>query len=234
MSASTSATAVSSMRRAPAARCASRACGYAYWARALHRRPARSTAARSRRRAPSRWTSPRAVSPEPQRRAPRSATPRHNRPWATVIPLADLRYARALPALPARRGAADRPAGRPAAAGRCATCASRSPTAATSAAATACPRRCSTATTPSCRSRSLLSFEEITRLARLFVAPRRAQAPPDRRRAAAAQAPRDAGRACSPQLRTPDGEPLDLTLTTNGSLLARKAQALQATPACSA
>jgi cyclic pyranopterin phosphate synthase len=28
-------------------------------------------------------------------------------------------------------------------------------------------------------------------------------------------------------LRTPDGQPLDLTLTTNGSLLARKAQALQ-------
>ena len=28
-------------------------------------------------------------------------------------------------------------------------------------------------------------------------------------------------------LRTPDGEPLDLTLTTNGSLLARKAQALK-------
>ena len=35
-------------------------------------------------------------------------------------------------------------------------------------------------------------------------------------------------------LRTPDGEPLDLTLTTNGSLLARKAAGAEATPACSA
>ena len=29
------------------------------------------------------------------------------------------------------------------------------------------------------------------------------------------------------ELRTPTGEPLDITLTTNGSLLARKAQALK-------
>ena len=29
------------------------------------------------------------------------------------------------------------------------------------------------------------------------------------------------------ELRTPDGEPLDLTLTTNGTLLKRKAQALK-------
>ena len=46
---------------------------------------------------------------------------------------------------------------------------------------------------------ALLSFEEITRLARLFARRRRAQAAPDRRRAAAAQEPRapgrDAGRA---------------------------------------
>jgi cyclic pyranopterin phosphate synthase len=29
------------------------------------------------------------------------------------------------------------------------------------------------------------------------------------------------------KLRTPDGQPLDITLTTNGSVLARKAQALR-------
>ena len=33
-------------------------------------------------------------------------------------------------------------------------------------------------------------------------------------------------------MRTPEGQPLDLTLTTNGSLLARKAQALARRPAC--
>jgi hypothetical protein len=56
--------------------------------------------------------------------------------------------------------------------------------------------------------------------------PWRAQAPVDRRRAAAAQACRGLIAQLS-DLRTPDGEPLDITLTTNGSLLARKAQALK-------
>lgn len=73
---------------------------------------------------------------------------------------------------------------------------------------------------------SLLSFEEITRTARLFVAhgvqklrltggePLLRKNLEDLIRMLAA-------------LRTVDGEPLDLTLTTNGSLLARKAQALK-------
>ena len=74
---------------------------------------------------------------------------------------------------------------------------------------------------------SLLSFEEITRLARLFAD-------------AGARKLRLTGgepllRKHLEQLvqmlaalRTPDGEPLDLTLTTNGSLLALKAAALKA------
>ena len=73
---------------------------------------------------------------------------------------------------------------------------------------------------------SLLSFEEITRTARLFVAhgvqklrltggePLLRKNLEDLIRMLAA-------------LRTADGEALDLTLTTNGSLLARKAQALK-------
>jgi cyclic pyranopterin phosphate synthase len=72
---------------------------------------------------------------------------------------------------------------------------------------------------------SLLTFEEITRLARLFVAAgvhkiRLTGGEPLLRRGlehlVAMLAP----------LRTPEGEPLDLTLTTNGSILARKARAL--------
>jgi hypothetical protein len=117
-------------------------------------------------------------------------------------------------------------------AGRCATCASRSPTAATSAAATACPRRCSTRTTASCRTPTLLSFEEITRLARLFVAhgvqKLRLTGGEPLLRKNLERADRHAGRAAHPTAR-----PLDLTLTTNGSLLARKARRWP-TPACSA
>ena len=104
--------------------------------------------------------------------------------------------------------------------GRSATSVSRSPTAATSAASTACRRRSSGATTPSCRARDLLTFEEITRLARVF-----------------------AGLGVE-KIRITGGEPLvrrnvehlvamlaaipglDLTLTTNGAVLAQKAQAL--------
>ncbi len=73
---------------------------------------------------------------------------------------------------------------------------------------------------------SLLSFEEITRLAGLFVAHgvrkiRLTGGEPLLRR--------DLERlvAMLADLRTVEGEPLDLTLTTNGSILARKAEALK-------
>jgi hypothetical protein len=77
---------------------------------------------------------------------------------------------------------------------------------------------------------SLLSFEEITRW-RASSSPWREQAAPDRRRAAAAQARRAligmlAGAAHARR------RPLDITLTTNGLVLARKARP-EATPACS-
>ena len=73
---------------------------------------------------------------------------------------------------------------------------------------------------------SLLSFEEITRAARLFVAHgvhklRLTGGEPLLRKDIEVLVGMLAG------LVTPDGEPLDLTLTTNGSLLARKAQALK-------
>ncbi|WKB53713.1 GTP 3',8-cyclase MoaA [Eleftheria terrae] len=73
---------------------------------------------------------------------------------------------------------------------------------------------------------SLLSFEELTRLAGVFVAHgvekiRLTGGEPLLRK--------DLERlvAMLSALRTPAGRPLDLTLTTNGSLLARKAQALK-------
>ena len=73
---------------------------------------------------------------------------------------------------------------------------------------------------------SLLSFEEITRLARIFVAHgvrklRLTGGEPLLRRHVEKLIEMLAA------LRTPDGDPLDITLTTNGSLLARKAQALK-------
>jgi len=72
---------------------------------------------------------------------------------------------------------------------------------------------------------SLLSFEEITRLSRLFVDHgvrkiRLTGGEPLLRRHLENLVEQLA------TLRTPAGEPLDLTLTTNGSLLVRKAQAL--------
>ena len=72
---------------------------------------------------------------------------------------------------------------------------------------------------------SLLSFEEITRLARIFVAHgvhkiRLTGGEPLLRRHLETLV------GMLAELRTPSGRPLDLTLTTNGSLLARKAQAL--------
>jgi len=74
---------------------------------------------------------------------------------------------------------------------------------------------------------ALLSFEEITRLARLFAAHgvhkiRLTGGEPLLRKNLEVLIEQLAA------LRTPDGRPLDLTLTTNGSLLARKATALKA------
>ena len=73
---------------------------------------------------------------------------------------------------------------------------------------------------------SLLSFEEITRAARLFVAHgvrkiRLTGGEPLLRKNLEVLV------AMLAELRTPDGVALDLTLTTNGSVLARKAQALK-------
>ena len=72
----------------------------------------------------------------------------------------------------------------------------------------------------------LLSFEEITRLARAFVALgvrkiRLTGGEPLLRKNVEELVAQLAA------LRTPDGRPLDLTLTTNGALLARKARALR-------
>ena len=73
---------------------------------------------------------------------------------------------------------------------------------------------------------SLLSFEEITRLARLFAAHgvekiRLTGGEPLLRKHLERLIEMLA------EITTPDGRPLDLTLTTNGSLLARKAQSLK-------
>jgi len=73
---------------------------------------------------------------------------------------------------------------------------------------------------------SLLSFEEITRTARLFVAHgvrkiRLTGGEPLLRKNLEVLI------GMLSELRTPDGAPLDITLTTNGSVLARKAQALK-------
>ena len=73
---------------------------------------------------------------------------------------------------------------------------------------------------------SLLSFEEITRTVRLFVAHgvrkiRLTGGEPLLRKNIELLV------AMLGELRTPDGDALDLTLTTNGSVLARKAQALK-------
>jgi cyclic pyranopterin phosphate synthase len=73
---------------------------------------------------------------------------------------------------------------------------------------------------------SLLSFEEVTRLARIFVDHgvrklRLTGGEPLLRKHLEVLIGQLAA------LRTPDGAPLDLTLTTNGSLLARKARALR-------
>ena len=73
---------------------------------------------------------------------------------------------------------------------------------------------------------ALLSFEEITRIARLFVAQgvrklRLTGGEPLLRKNIETLI------GMLAELRTPDGQPLDITLTTNGSVLARKARALK-------
>ena len=73
---------------------------------------------------------------------------------------------------------------------------------------------------------SLLSFEEMTRLARIFVAHgvekiRLTGGEPLLRKNLEVLI------GMLAQLRTPDGRPLDITLTTNASLLTKKAQALK-------
>lgn len=73
---------------------------------------------------------------------------------------------------------------------------------------------------------SLLSFEEITRLARIFV-----QHGVQKLRLTGGEPllRKDLDRLIAQlsSLRTPEGQPLDITLTTNGSLLRRKAQLLK-------
>ena len=143
----------------------------------------------------------------------------------TVIPLADLRYAATLPRIPAQPQPAsgllaDR-LGRPLHDLRISV-------------TDRCNFRCSYCMPKEVFDRdyrflpqtSLLSFEEITRAARLFVAHgvtklRLTGGEPLLRKHLEVLVAQLAG------LRTPDNQPLDITLTTNGSLLARKAQALR-------
>jgi len=144
----------------------------------------------------------------------------------TVIPLADLRYAAAVPAIPARAilatGLLSDGLGRPLRDLRISV-------------TDRCNFRCSYCMPKEVFDRdylflpqtSLLSFEEITRLARLFVAHgvqkiRLTGGEPLLRKGLETLV------AMLAELRTPDGTPLDITLTTNGSVLARKAAALKA------
>ncbi len=144
----------------------------------------------------------------------------------TVIPLADLRYTAPVPAIPphpiAATGTLGDRLGRPLRDLRISV-------------TDRCNFRCSYCMPKEVfdrdyvflRHASLLSFEEITRIARLFVAHgvrklRLTGGEPLLRKGL------DALVAMLATLRTPDGQPLELTLTTNGALLARKAAALKA------
>ena len=144
----------------------------------------------------------------------------------TVIPLADLRYAAAVPQVPAHAAApngllADR-LGRPLRDLRISV-------------TDRCNFRCSYCMPKEVFDRdyrflpqtSLLSFEEITRAARLFVAHgvqklRLTGGEPLLRKNLEALIEMLAA------LRTPEGRELDITLTTNGSVLERKAKLLRA------
>jgi len=143
----------------------------------------------------------------------------------SIIPLADLRYAAAVPHVPAHAAApsgllSDR-LGRPLrdlrisvtdrCNFRCSYC---------------MPKEVFDSQYKFLPQSSLLSFEEITRVARLFVAHgvtklRLTGGEPLLRKHLETLIGQLAA------LRTPDGAELDLTLTTNGSLLERKAQALR-------
>ncbi len=144
----------------------------------------------------------------------------------TVIPLADLRYAAPVPAIPAQAipatGLLADALGRPLHDLRISV-------------TDRCNFRCSYCMPKEIFDRdyvflpqtSLLSFEEITRLARIFVAHgvqkiRLTGGEPLLRKGLEGLI------AMLADLRTPDGARLDITLTTNGSVLARKAVALQA------
>ncbi len=143
---------------------------------------------------------------------------------ASVIPIADLRYRAAVPAIPATlrpaNGQLSDALGRPLRDLRISV-------------TDRCNFRCSYCMPKEVFDRdyaflpqsSLLSFEEITRLARVFVAHgvqkiRLTGGEPLLRRHLETLV------AMLAELRTPAGAALDLTLTTNGSLLAKKAQAL--------
>ena len=145
---------------------------------------------------------------------------------ASVIPIADLRYRAAVPAIPATlrtaSGQLSDALGRPLRDLRISV-------------TDRCNFRCSYCMPKEVFDReyaflpqtSLLSFEEITRLAKVFVAHgvqkiRLTGGEPLLRRHLETLV------AMLAELRTPSGTPLDLTLTTNGSLLAKKAQALHA------
>ena len=143
---------------------------------------------------------------------------------ASVIPIADLRYRAAVPAIPATlrpaNGQLSDALGRPLRDLRISV-------------TDRCNFRCSYCMPKEVFDRdyaflpqsSLLSFEEVTRLARVFVAHgvqkiRLTGGEPLLRRHLETLV------AMLAELRTPAGAALDLTLTTNGSLLAKKAQAL--------
>ena len=143
----------------------------------------------------------------------------------TIIPLADLRYAAEMPVVPSDAAApsgllADR-LGRPLRDLRISV-------------TDRCNFRCSYCMPKEVFDRdyrflphsSLLSFEELTRAARLFVAHgviklRLTGGEPLLRKNLEVLIAQLA------TLRTPEGQPLDITLTTNGALLERKAQALR-------
>ncbi len=144
----------------------------------------------------------------------------------TVIPLADLRYAAPVPAIPAQAIAAT---------GLLADALGRPLRDLRISVTDRCNFRCSYCMPKEVFDRdyiflpqsSLLSFEEITRTARLFVAHgvqkiRLTGGEPLLRKALESLI------AMLAELRTPEGAPLDITLTTNGSVLARKAKALAA------
>jgi cyclic pyranopterin phosphate synthase len=143
----------------------------------------------------------------------------------TVIPLADLRYAAPVPAIPAHAvpatGLLSDARGRPLRDLRISV-------------TDRCNFRCSYCMPKEVFDRdylflphrALLSFEELTRLARLFVAHgvrkiRLTGGEPLLRKGLESLV------AMLSELRLPDGRPLDLTLTTNGSVLARKAASLK-------